>query len=88
MTRRTDIDPAKLRALEQCVQPICRAVDYVTPDRTGFAVLLFDFDGPEITYGANAERADMIRALRECADTLEQQQDTLPGTDGRARGRG
>lgn len=69
------IRPHKLVELERLVQPLLRAIDQVTPDGTGFAVLLFTFDGAEATYGSNARRPDMIKALRECADRIEARQD-------------
>ena len=31
----------------------------------GFALLMFSFDGPELTYVSNAERKDMLKALKE-----------------------
>lgn len=46
-----------------------------TPEGTGFAVLLFRFDGEEATYSSNAQRPGMIKALRECADRLEARMD-------------
>jgi len=33
--------------------------------KKGFALLLFSFDGPELTWLSNAERKDMIRLLEE-----------------------
>jgi len=38
----------------------------------GFALLVFDFENPEISnYVSNAYRADVIVALREAADRVE-----------------
>lgn len=46
----------------------------------GFALLLFDFGpGGFSTYISNAQRADMIKALREQADVLEKGLDKPPG---------
>jgi hypothetical protein len=43
---------------------------------TGFALLTFDFGGPGTgNYVSNADRGDMILALRETADKLERNQD-------------
>lgn len=64
-----------LYEMEQKVRPILDHIKSVVPDGTGFAVLLFRFDGKEATYGSNARRDDMIKALRECADRLEERQD-------------
>lgn len=45
----------------------------------GFAFLLFEFHSPGTSnYISNAERADMIKALRETADRLESNQDIKP----------
>lgn len=45
----------------------------------GFAFLLFEFHTPgESNYISNAERRDMIKALRETADRLERSQDIRP----------
>lgn len=64
-----------LYEMEQKVAPILDHIKSVTPDGTGFAVLLFRFDGHEATYGSNAQRVDMIRSLRECADRIESRMD-------------
>lgn len=43
---------------------------------TGFCLLVFGFHQPGISnYVSNADRADMIKALRETADRLERGQD-------------
>ena len=45
----------------------------------GFALILFEFNNPGIgNYVSNAERPDMIKALRETADRLEKNQDIPP----------
>ena len=31
----------------------------------GFALMVFRFDGPEFTYVSNAQRGDMVKAIRE-----------------------
>lgn len=46
--------------------------------KTGFVLLTFGFDAPGIAnYVSNAERSDMITAMRECADRLEKKQDNV-----------
>jgi hypothetical protein len=47
------------------------------PDELGFAVLVFEFGGGPASYISNASRADMIAALREQADLLEQRRDFI-----------
>lgn len=45
----------------------------------GFAFLLFEFHKPGVSnYISNAERKDMIEALREAANRLEKSQDIRP----------
>lgn len=52
--------------LAQRMQRICDALGSVMPEGKGFALLVFDFgDGGEMHYMSNAERADMMVALRE-----------------------
>ena len=42
-------------------------------DRKGFVLLVFEFGAPGVSnYISNAARSDMIKALRELADRLEQ----------------
>lgn len=70
----SDVDPEKLRYLESSARRIAKSLDGAinqsvtggeVKKKYGFALLLFSFDGPELTWIANAERADMIRALKE-----------------------
>ena len=75
VTEPKPIRPHFLAAMEAMVQPLCKTIDAVVPEGTGFAVMLFRFDGSELTYGSNAKREDMIKALREQANQLEARQD-------------
>lgn len=68
------IDPAKLRYLESRAREIARSLDGAlnqsrkltgAPKQYGFALLLFSFEGEELTWISNAERDDMIRLLEE-----------------------
>ena len=54
-------------------------------DGIGFALLLFEFGdaGTWSTYISNAQRDDMIKALRECANNLEAGLTADVGTGGR-----
>jgi hypothetical protein len=48
--------------------------------KIGFALIVFDFFKPGTgNYISNAQRADMIKTLRETADRLERRQDMPPG---------
>lgn len=67
---------------ERLMRKLAKMVDTVTTEtvgRKGFMVLLFELGRPGISnYISNASRADMITALRETADRLEQNQDIPP----------
>lgn len=55
---------------------LCRAIKERLPPDTGFCVLFFPFGGLGVShYGSNCCRADMIEALREAADRLENRED-------------
>lgn len=70
-----ELDPAILRALEAQARSLGKTLDAsLNPPspatgkrarKNGFALLLFSFDGPELTWLSNAEREDMIRLLEE-----------------------
>lgn len=48
----------------------------------GFALIVFDFHKPGISnYVSNAQRKEMIMALRETAERLEKRQDVQPGQE-------
>ena len=48
--------------------------------KNGFALLLFSFDGPELTWLSNADREDMIRLLEEMLQKFKTGQMTdFPG---------
>lgn len=65
------------------LQALASIIDQVlNPDQenkgTGFCLLVFGFNAPGISnYVSNANRADMIKALRETADRLEKNQDKV-----------
>jgi len=69
------IDPKNLRQLEAKARSIGKIIDdAINPlnpatgsrgRKKGFALLLFSFEGPELTWLSNAERDDMIRLLEE-----------------------
>lgn len=70
-----EINAAILRNMEAQARSLGRTLDNTInpPNPTtgkrdrkkGFALLLFSFDGPELTWLSNAEREDMIRLLEE-----------------------
>ena len=69
--------------IEALLKGIAVAIDGVLQKELGpmgFAVMIFEFHRPGISnYISNAEREDMIKALRELADRLEKKQDIPPG---------
>lgn len=58
------------------MQEMAKRVSCLLPKDFGFAILVFPFQYPGIAnYISNANREDMIIALRECADRLENKED-------------
>jgi hypothetical protein len=73
----------KQQKIESMLKGIAKAITCVVEDtlgQMGFALLVFEFYEPGIChYISNAQRADMIEALRELADRLEQSETIPPG---------
>jgi hypothetical protein len=58
------------------MQEMAEKVGKMLPQDFGFAIIVFPFNNPGISnYISNANRSDMIKALRETADRLEKRQD-------------
>ena len=58
--------------LEERARDIAKLVDGELPEKTGFALLIFDFDpGHELTWISNARREDMVKTLRELLERFE-----------------
>lgn len=58
--------------LERLARELGAAARRIIPKGTGFAVMVFDFGGRgHMTYVSNAQREDMITALREQITHLE-----------------
>lgn len=58
------------------MQQMADKVKSMLPNDFGFTILVFPFNEPGVSnYISNANREDMIKALRETADRLEQKQD-------------
>lgn len=68
--------------IEQALKDLASAIQYTIEygfGKMGFALIVFEFGKPGISnYISNAERKDMIKALREMADKLEKHQDIPP----------
>lgn len=61
-----------LESAEVVARDIGRKLTDAMPPGWGFALVLFTFgEGGFLTYMSNAQRADMVKALRECADKIE-----------------
>lgn len=82
MTQRAD-RLALHRVTESRLQKAARRVGQVLPEGVLFALVTFipNQDGGRSYSGyvSNGNRDDMIKALRECADTLEAKRDVRPG---------
>lgn len=73
----------ELVKIEKRLRPAIRHVEAELPKGWGCAIVTFTYgEGGYLTYIANAEREDMIRALRECASTIEAKKDAPPGVLG------
>lgn len=84
MTQRTDVDMRKMRSMEQLARSCADKLDgtlNAAQSITGakseqgktyaFALIVTRFDGPELTYVSNAERAEMTQMLRELLEHWE-----------------
>ena len=69
------VDSTKLRDMEAACRKIGRILGSVISQQngkgTGFALMIFDFEGPEFTWLSNANRKDMIKVLAEFQVRLE-----------------
>jgi hypothetical protein len=60
--------------LKQYMQLLGEATSAVVPAGTLFVLLVFDEPGL-VQYVSSADRSDIIKAMRECADRLEARED-------------
>lgn len=61
---------------KQAMKKMADKVKKMLPKDFGFTILVFPFNNPGISnYISNANRKDMIKAMREVADRLESKQD-------------
>lgn len=70
------------RSTENLGRLLARTIEETNTDaqKTGFALLVFDLNEQGwMTYFSNAERASMIKAMKECTAKLEAGIDTPPG---------
>lgn len=62
-------------SIERILRDLAAGIEQIFPGM-GFAVIMFDFGAPGVSnYISNAQRSDMITALRETADRIESNQD-------------
>lgn len=70
---------------ERAAAGIASLIGDKLPPGYGFALLVFSFgEGGYLTHVSNCNRADLVKTLRECADTLEARKDSPPGVVGQA----
>lgn len=68
------------RIAEGRMQDLAKRIDKRLPEGILFALVTFTAgEGGYAGYVSNGHRADMIKALRECADILEAKADMPPG---------
>lgn len=66
-----EIDPEIAKSLEKNARELGNVLDYVInrgnpgERKYGFTLLLYSFEGPEITYLCNSDRPSMIKAMEE-----------------------
>lgn len=67
--KKPPIDPEKMRLLEHVARQLGQRIDEglgnLMGERTGFVLVLFSFEGSELTYLCNSQRADAIKMLEE-----------------------
>jgi hypothetical protein len=67
------------KQLRELAKMLDEALRTMYPERMGFALIVFEFHKPGISdYVSNAEREQMVTALRESADRLEKREDIPP----------
>ena len=76
--KKLDLD--KLHEMESEARDIAQVIGGVLdkahgPKKVGFCLMIFSFDGEELTYISSAQREDMIKLLKEFRQRL------IQGTD-------
>lgn len=70
-----DLDPKTLHDLESKAREIGHliggAVDQLGKGLNGFCLMLYSFNGPELTWISNGNREDMVKIMREFVQRLE-----------------
>jgi hypothetical protein len=61
---------------KQAMKKMAESIEKMLPKEFGFTILVFPFSNPSVAnYVSNANRNDMIKALKEAAFRLEDKQD-------------
>lgn len=72
---------------DKVLQNLAKILDELFPElygqKMGFALLVFPFDNPSGDYVSNVERSDMVKAMREIANRIEDNE-VIPPTIGSA----
>jgi hypothetical protein len=62
----------QLKQLETICGDIGKTIHRAVPPGVGYALLVFDMgEAGWMTYASNAERVDMVKAMRELADKMD-----------------
>lgn len=67
---RENIDPFIMRRIEHEARELGKRIARdLNPDtaknKVGFMLMIFSFDGPELTYLSNARREDVVKTMQE-----------------------
>ncbi len=63
---------AKLQLMERNARYLATLLQKECPPNWGFALIFFQFDGPEMTWICNAQREDSIKMLEEMVARLKE----------------
>lgn len=75
----TTVDEETLRSMEQSTRAIADMILPVLPPGVGFTLMLFTYgDGGWLTYLSTADRADMLRTLKDQIARLEREAPPQP----------
>jgi hypothetical protein len=73
-----EIDPERMRNMEAMAREIAAALGRATARQpgSGFLLLLYSFEGPELTYISNGNREDCTKMLLELLSKWRSEADT------------
>lgn len=65
-----EVDQEKLERTQELTRMVGRVINSAVQPY-GFALLIFSFEGPELSYVSNADRDDMVKVLEEFTANLK-----------------